>query len=182
MDIKYNTASNDDQLKAILQLQQDNLPKNISPHEKEKEGFVTVEHDFNLLKKLNSPYPHIIALEGNEVIGYALVMLPEFRNDIPILVPMFNQIDISLRKKNMNIKYFAMGQVCIAKSHRKLGLFYGLYDKMKNELSPYFDAVITEVDPLNQRSLHAHLKQGFEILESYRDEKGRPWELIIWEW
>ena len=42
------------ELEQILDLQQRNLPKNISQEEREKEGFVTVEHDLDLLRAMNA--------------------------------------------------------------------------------------------------------------------------------
>ncbi len=182
MELVYKTVSHPLQLRRILELQQLNLPNNISPQEKFKEGFVTVEHDYNLLQKMNSPFPHIIAVDNDIIIAYALVMLKELRKEIKVLKPMFNQIDKVLLKSGKSIRYFVMGQVCIDKAYRSKGIFYGLYNKMKEEMSENFEAIITEVDPENPRSLYAHLKQGFKILDSYKDEHGRPWELIIWDW
>ena len=37
--------------------------------------------------------PGIVAVEGDALAGYALVMPPECRAFIPILVPMFERID-----------------------------------------------------------------------------------------
>jgi len=54
---------------------------------------VTAEHSFYVLKRMNEKYPHIIAKVNDETIGYALVMTQEFRNDIPVLFPMFEMID-----------------------------------------------------------------------------------------
>jgi len=66
----YGVAKSDKDLFEILALQKANLPANISFKEANSEGFVTVNHNFDLLKKMNSPFPHIIATSENKVIGY----------------------------------------------------------------------------------------------------------------
>lgn len=182
MDILYDIARSDEQLKQILALQQINLPNNISEEEKASQGFVTVEHTFNLLKKMNEPWPHIVAIDGNKVVGYALVMLEDLRQDIEILIPMFHEIDKAVSALNPLLSYFVMGQVCISKPYRGIGLFRGLYHHMKLRMQDKFDCVITEVDPVNTRSLMAHYKCGFKTLKTYTDHNGRSWELIIWDW
>ena len=48
--ISYQLTNTDKELEEILDLQQRNLPKNISDKEKKEQGFVTVEHSFDTLK------------------------------------------------------------------------------------------------------------------------------------
>ena len=76
--IKYTASNTEDDLLQILQLQQENLPKNISEQEAKEQGFVTLEHNLDLLAEMNTPYPHAIAKNGHKVVGYALMMLPHF--------------------------------------------------------------------------------------------------------
>jgi len=181
-NIHYDSIQNLRQIEEILHLQQINLPQNISLQEKQSQGFVTIEHDFDLLLKMNKVSPHIIALDQEKVIGFALVMLGSFREEIEILKPMFHRIDKNFSNLSVPKTYFVMGQVCIAKEYRGQGIFKGLYDKMKEVMSPRYDCCITEVDPENIRSIKAHDKQGFKRLELYSDHTGRFWELIIWNW
>ena len=180
--IIYDIIRSDHQLEEILNLQRINLPQHISDEEKQSQGFVTIEHDFKLLKQMNEAYPHVIAMDEGKVIGYTLVMLRKFKDRIDILIPMFNKIDEILNDQGQTKSYFVMGQVCVAKPYRGKGVFKGLYDKMKEVLSKDFDCCITEVDPSNLRSLKAHHNQGFERLSLYEDDKNRFWELIIWDW
>ena len=139
MNIIYTTASTTEELLQILSLQRMNLKSSISAEEMNQEGFVTVEHDLDLLKRMNNACPHIIA------------------KDIQ--------------------NYITMGQICISKSHRKIGLFKGLYEAMKRSLYPKYEYIITEVDATNTRSLNAHLSTGFEKLCTYHS-LGQDWELI----
>lgn len=164
--LKYTIACQDD-LHAIIALQKSNLIDSNDKQEVAKEGFVTVVHTYELLKQMNSPFPHIICKDGDQVVGYALVMLPSVRNEIEVLKPMFNKIDDYHRSKAWEGKYFIMGQICIAKSHRKRGIFKGMYNHMADVMKPHFDKIITEVSANNQRSLNAHLYSDFNIILEY---------------
>lgn len=177
-EVTYTVVSTEDELRQIMDLQKKNLPVSISIPEKEKEGFVTVEHDFKILKKMNDQQPHIIAKDKYVVIGYALCMLQEFRNDIEILKPMFAKIDEELVEVN---SYVVMGQICIDKNYRKQGIFRRLYQTMQKELKEKYDVLITEVSAKNLRSLQAHYAIGFTDLLVYETE-GTIWHLLQWDW
>ena len=172
--IQYKTVSTKDELEQILRLQKTNLPTSLSSEEKKKEGFVTVDHDFDLLKLMNEACPHIIATQGTEVVGYTLCMHPKFGDEIEVLKSMFAEIGNISKPFN---SFVIMGQVCVDKDYRKQGLFRKLYNKMQEETSKRFDAIITEVDATNQRSLKAHYAIGFKTLSKYKGD-GRDWELI----
>lgn len=171
----YKRASEIDELKQILDLQRQNLPSRLSQEDKKKEGFVTVEHSFDMLERMNQVCPHIIAKHDEKVIGYALCMHPKFSDDIEVLRPMFLQIDMALPDKTT---YMAMGQICIDKDYRKMGVFRKLYETMKNYVRPEFNCIVTEVDAKNTRSLEAHYAVGFENLKTY-SSNDQEWKLII---
>jgi len=143
-------------------LQSKNITKNITPKEAQEQGFVTVQHDIDILSTMNHPHAHIIAKKNDEVVGYALVMLPEFGNDIPVLRPMFEKID-TLHFKNKPLKgtnYFVMGQICVDKMCRRL---------------------ITEVATRNVRSMNAHQYVGFEVVDVYTAAE-EEWAIVAWDW
>ncbi|WP_108867646.1 GNAT family N-acetyltransferase [Aquimarina aquimarini] len=178
MSIIYTVATSDVELQQIIMLQQHNLPVSISQTEKEKEGFVTVQHDFTILKKMNYRQPHVIAKKENKLIGYALCMHRDFKNDIDALKPMFTVIDDQLPS---NISYIIMGQICVDKAFRKQGVFRGLYTTIKNKLHKNYRLLITEVATSNIRSLQAHFAIGFKTLIQY-ECNGIKWHLIYWDW
>ncbi len=182
--IQYSTAQSVHELQQILTLQKANLPDHLSETEINSQGFVTVSHDFDLLAEMNSKKSHIIAKSNDEVIGYALVMLETFKNHIPVLVPMFDQIKaINYKGHPMaEIDFFIMGQVCIAKPFRGQGVFKGLFEKMKIEMSPYYQMIVTEVAIRNPRSLKAHANVGFKTIKEYQAEDGEEWAIIAWDW
>ncbi|RPG30057.1 MAG: GNAT family N-acetyltransferase [Muricauda sp. TMED12] len=172
--VVYKQADTLQELEQILDLQQRNLPKNISQEESTKEGFVTVEHTMDVLQAMNEVCGHIIAVDEDQIVGYALCMHPKFAEDIEVLRPMFHEIDKALEGK---VNYMAMGQICVAKTHRGQGIFRKLYQTMKEKLPKGFDMIITEVDGKNPRSLAAHAAIGFKTLAIYHSD-GKEWHLV----
>lgn len=185
MNITYTQAKTADELHQMLALQAANLPQNISVEEAKSQGFVTVQHDFELLETMNQPFSHIIAKDGDKVVGYALVMLRRFADKIPVLFSMFDMINkATFKGKSVNDStYFTMGQVCIDKDYRGQGLFENLYKTMQKHYANDFQYLITEISARNTRSIKAHSKVGFEDLKIFTDEtSGEVWHLVIWDW
>jgi GNAT superfamily N-acetyltransferase len=176
--ILYKRASNLDELEQIRTLQLQNNTENISSEEKLQEGFVTVQHSVALLEQMNSACAHIIAKDNDIVVGFALVMLSAFRNEIKVLIPMFERIDELVPKDKT---YVVMGQICVDKNYRKQGIFRGLYHFYKEELQHQFDYLITEVAAINLRSMQAHEAVGFKIIDTYQED-GIVWNIMLWDW
>lgn len=180
----YKTAKTDTELSQILELQKKNLPQNITEEQKISQGFVTVNHDFETLKKMNLLEPAIIAKESDSVIGYLLAMKPELRNEIEVLVPMFNIFDtITYKAKNLSkYNYIVVGQVCVAEGYRGKGILDAMYKEYKRVLSPKYDFALTEIITDNLRSVNAHKRIGFELLHRYTSPDTRNWDIILWDW
>ena len=181
--IQFTTANGSNDIQQILDLQYLNLPQNINPTEAKEQGFVTVHHDFEILSAMNEKFPHIIAKDGQIIIGYTLVMLQEFGNQIPVLIPLFEKINqlsyngVSLGKT----PYFVMGQVCVAKDYRGQGIFFGLYQQMKKEMSPHYQYIVTEIATRNTRSMRAHEKVGFKVIHIFSTPE-EEWAIVAWDW
>lgn len=171
--IEYKSTSSSKEIEEIIQLQQDNLFENVSEEERTQQGFVTVKHSFDQLMLWHENKPHTIAVGEGKVIGYAISMLHEYREEVPVLVPMFEKIDQNI---SSDLKYIVMGQICIHKDYRGKGIFRGLYQKMQ-EVCVDYDWIITEVDTTNQRSIKAHKAIGFQELISY-ESQNQTWSLI----
>ena len=177
-------CNSEEELQGIIKLQRTNLPNNISANEAIEQGFVTVEHSLDVLKRMNDVHPHVIAKFNDEVVGYTLVMTKEFRNEIPVLIPMFKMIDeLNFENKPLSSQnYFVMGQVCIAKHFRGVGLFDNLYESLKFHLRSFFELCVTEVASRNVRSIKAHERVGFKTTHIYTDMRGEEWKIMIWKW
>ena len=175
--INYSRATTDDELTQILSIQQRNIKSSLSSGDFSKEGFVTVEHELEVLRRMNYACAHIIAKHESKVVGYALAMQPSFARDIPVLRPLIQLTDQMLT----GVDYLIMGQICIDKPYRKLGIFSGMYRFYRKQLHLQYPCLVTEVATENQRSLQAHLHLGFENLHT-RIENGTQWELLVWYW
>jgi|SRR5690554_162018 len=182
--ITYTTAKNEDELRGILALQKANLKKNLSEEEIKRDGFVTVDHTYELLNKLHDIAPHIIAKDKSEVVGYVLAMTKKSRFDIPIIFPMFEEFDnIVFKGKTVSdYNYMVVGQACIHKDYRGRGLVENCFRKYKETFADRYDFSITEIAMSNKRSLYAHRKVGYEVVHTYTDPEQNEWAIVIWDW
>jgi len=181
--IQITHASSTEDLQGILDLQLENHLTTLSLEEKKSQGFVTVRHSFEQLEELNKIAPHIIAKYENEVVGYILAMTKASRNLIPVLIPMFDQFDQLLyRGKSVSeYEYLVIGQVCVGKNQRGKGLFDQLYLAYKNAFSEKYSFAITEIALSNHRSLAAHRRVGFEVIDEFEDHT-QSWAIVAWDW
>ncbi len=172
-----------DELLQILSLQNMNHVNNIPTETKNSNGFVTVKHDIDLLISMNKNARQIIAIDNDVLVGYALVMLKEFKEMIPVLIPMFKMLENLCynSKKISDYNYYVMGQICVKDTHRGLGIFEKLYMKHKEIYSNQFDICLTEVSTSNKRSMKAHEKVGFKTIHCFED-KTDTWNILLWDW
>lgn len=182
MKILYTEANEALDLMGILELQSLNHFTNIAEETAKEQGFVTVRHDFDTLSAMNKKFHHVIAKQGDRIVGYTLVMLKEFGKSIPELLSMFEEIE-SVQYKNMplgQLPYFVMGQVCVAREVRGMNVFASLYEKLKQNMAQHFDYIVTEIAERNSRSMRAHSKIGFETIHSYTElQSGERWNVVI---
>ncbi len=185
MAICYTTVQREEEIAQILALQSRNLLSAIGPEQASRQGFVTVRHDPEVLRRMNAAFPSVIAKEGDVLAGYCLVMLPAFAPEVPVLAPLFERLEhLSWRGRSLSAGgWFVMGQVCVAEPYRGKGVFDGLYRHLADVCRPHFDFVITEVAERNARSLRAHRRVGFETFHIYDDlTLGERWHIIAWDW
>jgi len=179
----FKLADSTEVLMQILQLQEENLFDNVSSARRKSDGFVTVKHDLEILRKMNEGAKQVIALDNDELVGYALVMLKDFSKMIPVLEPMFEMFE-QLEyhsKKVSDYSYYVIGQICVKESHRGRGVFENLYLKHKECYSDQFDICLTEISTSNTRSMRAHEKLGFKTIHSFEDTTDN-WNIVLWDW
>ncbi|MDX1544003.1 MAG: GNAT family N-acetyltransferase [Christiangramia sp.] len=182
--ICFRLTQSEEDLHKILDLQKQNLKQNLDPDEVMTQGFVTVQHSFEQLKNLHELEPHLIAEKNDELAGYLLAMTRDSENEIPVLKPMFKRFG-ELQYKNEALEdfnYLVVGQVCVAKDYRGKGILDSCYAAYHEFYKEKYDFAITEIAKDNQRSLKAHLRIGFKIIDSYFDETGTEWIVILWDW
>ena len=179
--VRFTTVSSSGDVDEILALQAANLPTAVSAEVAASQGFVTVRHERDVLRRMNEATPAIVAKAGERVVAYALVMPRAFAADVPILRPLFATLDtLSWRggPLRLNPRWFVMGQVCVADGYRGLG-FDGLCAAMADAYRDRFDFTVTEVAARNTRSLRAHARVGFETVHVYPDQTtGEEWHVV----
>jgi len=182
--IVYTTAKTDNDVRQIIELQKSNLPQNLTKEQKNSQGFVTVVHSYETLKKMNDAEASIIAKDDEKVIGYLLAMTNEAKSDFPVLIPMFKAFDevVYNGKKISSFNYIVVGQVCIADGYRGKGILDDCYNAYKNHFRNKYDFAITEIHKTNLRSIKAHARIGFELAHRYKDPNGDEWEIVILDW
>jgi hypothetical protein len=120
MEITFDVASTEEHFEQIVQLQKQNLLSAVSEEQQAQQGFVFAEHTVSLLKMMAAHLPQVIAINNGKVIGYNLAMPVSMKNEIPSLVPMFNEFERSSYKGRPLSTYSFMvgGQVCVDKNLR----------------------------------------------------------------
>lgn len=171
------------ELEGIKTLQEENLKKNLSAIEAEAEGFVTAEYSIEFLQTLHEKSPPVIAKDGSRVIGYALVAVKSIRDQHALLADLFHSIDEIVYKGRQlkNTDYVVVGQLCIAKEYRGLGLVQLMYQHFRSTLSDRFEYCLTDIAYNNPRSLKAHLKNGFIVVDTLH-YGGISWDIVLWDW
>lgn len=179
------TVKSDDDVRGILALQQKNLKKNLTIEQIQSQGFVTVEHEYAVLKAMNDAQPSVIVKDDDTVVAYCLAMLPQFRNDVPELKTLFEAIDeIDYDGQTLkDFNYVVMGQVCVGEGYRSMGFFDGMYQKLREELSAKFEMCVTDISTNNTRSLKAHARVGFIPVKDFEDiNLNEIWRVVVWDW
>lgn len=176
-------VSTGEELHQILALQQLYLKGHNNAAEENEQGFVTVHHSFEQLKQMHHLSPSVIIKDDDKVIAYALTMINECRNLIPVLIPMFEMFN-RIEYKGIPLlqyKFYVMGQIGIYKNYRGKGLANMLYQKHKEAYGNQYDFIVTEISNSNSRSMRAHEKIGFKTIHQYTDADDE-WNIVLWDW
>ncbi len=115
--------------------------------------------------------------------GYAIVLT---RECVTVYPPMENAIRhfacIRYKGKSlMDHRIYLMGQICVHPEYRGKGIFDLLYAFHRQQLSPQYEMVVTEISTSNPRSQRAHAKTGFVVVDTHRDETDL-WDVVVWDW
>jgi len=161
----------DSDLRAILALQASQLAAALGPEAAARDGFVTVSHDLETLRRMHALAPSVVAVCGPTITGSALVMPVEAAPWVPVLAPMFDLLrTLTFRGRPLTaLRHYVMGQICVAPAWRGQGVFDALYEGHRRFLADRHDLVVTEIATRNGRSMRAHARVGFETIHVYRD-------------
>lgn len=181
--IEITRVSSPSEIIGIRDLQALNLKQNISAEEAIDQGFLTAAYTLDYLQEMNSICPSIIAKDNDKVVGYALVATKDIRNGHDLLKDLFDAIDKSKYKGILlrDVNYVVVGQLCVAKEYRGQDLVQKLYGHFKDSLSKEFTYLVTDIAQANARSLKAHQKRGFQVINELM-YGGFGWDIVLWDW
>jgi len=168
---RVGLARHDQDLQGILALQ-------AASREPTQDGFVTVQHNLEILQAMHRIAPSVVAWdEQDQIVAYAITMPQESRQLVPILEPMFQMLETLAIQGS----WYVMGQVAVAPSQRGQGVFDALYHQHRDRYAKRWDQIITEVATRNGRSMRAHHRVGFRTIKTFRDQTDE-WAVIAWDW
>ena len=171
------------EIAGIHQLQKENLKHLLSTEEAESQGFLTATYTLDFLHSMHLIHPSVIAKEGEKVIAYALVSTKASRHEDQLLDEFCTAADELVWEgiAFKDLDYVVVGQLCVSKKYRGMGLATQLYDFFRQQMENKYDFCITDVANDNKRSLQAHLKTGFKIIGT-KTYSGVNWHLVLWDW
>lgn len=167
----------------IRDLQALNLKQNITAEEAIEQGFLTAAYTIEYLEEMNAASPSIIAKDGDKVVGYALVATKDIRKGHDLIEGLFDAIDACEYNGQLlkDVNYVVVGQLCVAKEYRGQDLVQKLYGHFRDCLSSEFTYLVTDVAKANVRSLKAHKKRGFQVINELT-YGGFGWDIVLWDW
>jgi ribosomal protein S18 acetylase RimI-like enzyme len=173
----------DKELQQIHTLNQQNIKHNLSADERAEEGFVSWLYSIPLLQQMHELAPSVIVKNNDDVVGYALSTPEGARSFHPDLETMFGNLEsVQYNGKDLfNYKFYCMGQICVAKQYRGIGVVNMLYQKHREVYSSQFDFILTEISTSNLRSIKAHERIGFKTIHTYKDVMDE-WNVVVWDW
>ncbi|APG60515.1 GNAT family N-acetyltransferase [Christiangramia salexigens] len=182
--MNFRLAQTDEDLQKILKLQFANLKQNLDEKEIISQGFLTCQHNFGQLKNMNDAEAHLLIEENAELAGYILALTRASEALLPMLNPMFKRFsELTYGGKPLNdYTYLIVGQVCISRNFRGNRLLDRAYDAYRNYFHKKYEFCITEVAVENSRSLKAHQRIGFKVIDNYTESSGKEWAVILWDW
>ena len=179
--VQIQLAKTSEELIEVMALQQANLRKNISKNKAETQGFLVAEYDLDFLEMLHKNSPGILAKDGEKVVGYSLVALPETAGHHPLLADLVENIERCLYNGKPVTNYAIVAQLCVSKDYRGQDLVQKLYGGFQEHYASRFDFCVTDVAQANARSLKAHQKRGFQVIDTL-SYGGIGWDIVLWDW
>ena len=181
--IRIEKAEDFKDLRQIKQLNLKNLKNNLTIKDQKEHGFVTAEYSIKFLEKINKIENSIIVKYNDKVAGYALVVNKLIYGKNKLLDDLIDRIEQIVYKgeKLKKINYAFVGQLCVEKKIRGLGIVDKIYEFYKKEYSDKYQYLITEIDEKNVRSLKVHFRNGFKIIDRFY-WGSTNWNIILWDW
>lgn len=180
VNITFQAASADEHFTQIVDLQKRNHKQYLTAEQQIQDGFLFAEHSTEILKKMASTMPQVVAINNGKVVGYCLAMDSSMQYYLPTLTPMFRQFENCQYNGRLLTDYPFMvgGQVCVDEQFRGMGLMNQLYQSLKKMVSDQYKLCVTEISSRNAVSLNAHYKAGFKLIGNYNDGE-ESWNIVL---
>ncbi len=181
--IHIRTSQSVDDLKGIKNLLSENHRSNLTEKELIAQGFITINYSIDDLKALHETASSVIAMDNNKIIGYALAATKSSVGINHLLDDLINFIDNTMYQSKLlrESKYIVVGQLCVAKSHRRQKMAQHIYKKFQQTYGNDYHYCITSIDKKNSGSLKAHLLRGFKEIQTTR-YKSNSYSVVLWDW
>jgi ribosomal protein S18 acetylase RimI-like enzyme len=181
--LKASLVKTNRELDQIAELSRANLVSEVSAETKAKEGFVTWVYTPEILRALHAIVPSVIVKDGDVLAGYALTLTAACADIYPIMKATLEHMNgLSYKGRLLgDRRIYLMGQICVDKAYRGQGVVEQLYRAHREYFSDKFDLLVTEISAKNPRSLKAHQKAGFEVIDTYPDN-GEVWDVVLLDW
>lgn len=160
-----------DQFDSIVSIQADNLIDTVDAITQKQDGFLVLSLSRSELQQFHAIHSILLALDQERVIGYLILATRDSTKIHPLIDQMIEaSFAFRITDKTITAPLFVV-QVCVAKENRNQGIFYALYESMIESAKNQFDCILTHVRQANTRSLYAHQKMNFKILNPSEEGK-----------
>lgn len=165
--IKGRIGSDSD-IEGVLSLQEKYLFRNMSEQERNR-GFVTTPFTKSQIQEIIKQNGFFVASNKNEIIAYAFAADWEYFEQWEIFNYMVSRFpQISFHGSEITTENtFQYGPICIDIPFRGKGVMNLLIEIMRIEFLKRFPISITFINQINEVSVHAHKKIGWEIVDTF---------------
>jgi hypothetical protein len=166
MNYRLATAAD---IPAIEKLQKRYHVSTISEEDR-PDGFVTTLFTPEQFKDLIEDEGGLsIALDGDEVIGYAMAASWEYWSAWPLFQYMIQDLPTMeyLGQKLNTDNSYQYGPICVDKKYRSSDVFPNLFEFSRREMINRYPIMVTFINSINPRSLRAHEKLELDIIKPF---------------
>ena len=155
--VHYRRASGDD-YRDILLLNEANFRGNLSDADR-GDGFLSAIFTAKQIAAMAEELGIMVATVEDKVAGFLCAFRNDFDHGSPVVATMIASYErMQFEGKPLSAyRSYAYGPVCIDKPYRRKGLFRGLYEAQRRDLTGLFEIGVALVSRDNLHSLHAHV-------------------------
>jgi len=178
--IKLQVATTDN-ITEVLELHYRYQVDSIALEDK-ADGFITTAFTAEQLTDLIEQEQGLfIALQGGEIVAYAMAASWQFWSIWPMFVHMTEGLpELTYQGQRLSIENsYQYGPVCVDKSVRGAGVFEAIFEFALQCMSSRYPILVTFINKINPRSYAAHVeKAGLEVIQEFEFNNNQYYELV----